>query len=168
MKKIFYSLIFIFITNNLWVDNKGDINNKNQQEEIVLKLQKLCETGNASLCYSPRKMYENGIQGPVPSKYHSNSILIYIGSVNTKVEYIEKDPLRTPVEMPYGILSLTEEAKIESPKMSYKENLNKIAPKDISKKIRSVLSKKASPLYRDYVFMGEEKNCLGKDNTPVS
>lgn len=96
-----------------------------------------------------------GIIGSVPDKYLYESILIDIGSGNTKLGYLENNPFRTiSVELPYGTVSLTDEIKKNNPsKEAFISLTRKFVSSELSTKLRNEVSKRPAFLNRKQVYM---------------
>lgn len=96
-----------------------------------------------------------GIIGSVPNKYLHESVLIDIGSGNTKLGYIENNPIRTiSVELPYGTVSLTDEIKKSNPSdKAFISLTQKFASSELTMKLRNEVSKRPAFLNRKQVYM---------------
>lgn len=96
-----------------------------------------------------------GIIGSVPNKYLYESVLIDIGSGNTKLGYIENNPFRTiSVELPYGTVSLTDEIKKSNPSdKAFISLTQKFASSELAMKLKNEVSKKPAFVNRKQVYM---------------
>ncbi|MDW8136762.1 MAG: tetratricopeptide repeat protein [Thermodesulfobacterium sp.] len=96
-----------------------------------------------------------GIVGSVPFDYIYSSILLDIGSGNTKLGYLEENPFRVvSLEYLYGTVSLTEEAKKQnSSQINYANQTQRIASNAIGKKLKKDVSRYPSFLNRDKIFL---------------
>lgn len=112
-------------------------------------------TGKELLYVDKEQEVLYGIIGSIPVRYRESSILIDIGSGNTKLGYLEQEPLRTvSIEIPYGTVSFTEGIKKtnRSGKIFQNQAL-KMAEEEIGKRLISESSRRPGLLNRRYVFM---------------
>jgi exopolyphosphatase/pppGpp-phosphohydrolase len=94
-----------------------------------------------------------GIAGAVPPKYFYNSILVDVGSGNTKIGYLEKvgDSINVrSFEIPYGTVSLTERA---SKGKDFRRELGEVLSKEVEPLLKREAQKNPAYLNRKNVFL---------------
>jgi tetratricopeptide (TPR) repeat protein len=93
------------------------------------------------------------IAGSIPPKYFYNSILVDIGSGNTKIGYLEKVGNSTNVknfEIPYGTVSLTEKANKGN---DFQNELTNILNNEVVPVLKSESQKNPAYVNRKNVFL---------------
>ncbi|WP_022855675.1 tetratricopeptide repeat protein [Thermodesulfobacterium thermophilum] len=93
------------------------------------------------------------IVGAVPNKYLYSSVVVDIGSGNTKIGYLEEvggKPFVRSFEIPYGTVSLTEEAKKRG---SLRAGLREVIEKEVIPLVKREMEKKPAFKSRKSVFL---------------
>jgi len=136
---------------NIFVVASSAVGSVKNREALSSRIQEL--TGYRIVFLTVKDEITYGIVGTVPPDYYYNSILVDIGSGNTKIGYLEKigDTLNVKnFEIPYGTVSLTEEGK-------KKGNLHKELSRILNTKVIPILKKESekNPAYlnRKNVFL---------------
>ncbi|MCX7981756.1 MAG: tetratricopeptide repeat protein [Syntrophales bacterium] len=139
--------------NNIPIVGSSALNYAKNKEELAMRVKELTSQDMVFISANDEMFYN--IIGSIPNKYKTKSLLIDIGSGNTKIGYLEINPQKTiSLEFRYGTVSLAEFAKNASKsERNYPKTVFNLALKEIAQKIRKDSSRKPSLVNRQPVFM---------------
>jgi len=136
---------------NIFVIAGSAITSVKNKENLSDKIKELTGYSTNFLTAKDEVLYN--IAGALPASYYYNSVVVDIGSGNTKIGYLEKiaDTLNVKnFEIPYGSVSLTEEAK---KKGNLDKGRNEILNKEVITLLRKEVQKNSAYLNRNNVFV---------------
>ena len=136
---------------NIFVIASSAISSVNNKENLSDKIKELTGYSTNFLTVNEEVLYN--IAGVLPGRYYYNSIVIDIGSGNTKIGYLEKvsDSFNVKsFEIPYGSVSLTEEVKKRG---DFNKGLNEILNKEVIPILKKESQKNPAYLNRNNVFI---------------
>ncbi|ODA44122.1 TPR repeat protein [Thermodesulfovibrio sp. N1] len=136
---------------NIFVIASSAISSVKNKESLSDKIKELTGYITNFLVVKDEILYN--IAGALPSKYYYNSIVVDIGSGNTKIGYLEKvaDSFNVKsFEIPYGSVSLTEEAKKRG---DLNNRLNEILNKEFITTLKKEVQKNPAYINRNNVFV---------------
>jgi len=136
---------------NIFIIASSAITSVKNKEALSDKIKELTGYNTNFLTTKDEVLYN--IAGALPFKYYYNSIVIDIGSGNTKIGYLEKvaDNINVKsLEIPYGSVSLTEEAKKRG---NLNNGLNEILNKEVIVTLNKEVQKNPAYINRNNVFL---------------
>jgi tetratricopeptide (TPR) repeat protein len=137
--------------NNIFVVTSSAISSVKNRDELAKRVEELTGYKLEFLTVKDEVLY--GIAGAVPPKYFYNSILVDVGSGNTKIGYLEKvgDSVNVrSFELPYGTVSLTERA---SKGKDFRTELAGALSKEVEPVLKREAQKNPAYLNRKNVFL---------------
>ncbi|ADC90062.1 TPR repeat-containing protein [Thermocrinis albus DSM 14484] len=137
--------------NNIFLVASSAITAVKNKEELSKRIEAL--TGYRLLFLTAQDEVLYNIAGALPPKYYYNSIVVDVGSGNTKIGYLEKvadSIIVKSFEIPYGSVSLTEEAIKRG---SFKKSLTEILHREIIPLLNREKSKNPAYVNRKNVFL---------------
>jgi tetratricopeptide (TPR) repeat protein len=137
--------------NNIFVVTSSAISSVKNRDELAKRVEELTGYKLEFLTVKDEVLY--GIAGAVPLKYFYNSILVDVGSGNTKIGYLEKIGGSINVrsfELPYGTVSLTERA---SKGKDFRRELVEVLSKEVEPLLKREAQKNPAYLNRKNVFL---------------
>jgi len=136
---------------NIFIIASSAINSVKNRENLSDKIKELTGYNTNFLTIKDEVLYN--IAGTLPGKYYYNSIVVDIGSGNTKIGYLEKVAENINVksfEIPYGSVSLTEEAKKRG---NLNKGLNEILNREVITTLEKEVQKNPAYINRNNVFL---------------
>ena len=136
---------------NIFIIASSAITSVKNKEALSDKIKHLTGYNTNFLTTKDEVLYN--IAGSLPVKYYYNSIVVDIGSGNTKIGYLEKVAYNINVkslEIPYGSVSLTEEAKKRG---NLNNGLNEILNKEVIVTLNKEVQKNPAYINRNNVFL---------------
>jgi tetratricopeptide (TPR) repeat protein len=136
---------------NIFIIASSAITSVKNKEALSDKIKELTGYNTNFLTTKDEVLYN--IAGALPVKYYYNSIVVDIGSGNTKIGYLEKvaDNINVKsLEIPYGSVSLTEEAKKRG---NLNNGLNEILNKEVIVTLKKEVQKNPAYINRNNVFL---------------
>jgi len=136
---------------NIFIIASSAVASVKNKENLSDKIKELTGYNTNFLTTKDEVLYN--IAGALPDKYYYNSIVVDIGSGNTKIGYLEKVAENINVksfEIPYGSVSLTEEAKKRG---DLNKGLNEILNKEVITTLEKEVQKNPAYINRNNVFL---------------
>jgi len=136
---------------NIFIIASSAISSVKNKEALSDKIKELTGYNTNFLTTKDEVLYN--IAGALPAKYYYNSIVVDIGSGNTKIGYLEKVADNINVksfEIPYGSVSLTEEAKKRG---NLNKGLNEVLNREVITILKKEVQKNPAYINRNNVFL---------------
>jgi tetratricopeptide (TPR) repeat protein len=136
---------------NIFIAASSAIASVENKDELANRVKELTGYNLEFLTVKDEVLF--AIAGSVPPKYFYNSILVDIGSGNTKIGYLEKVGNSTNVknfEIPYGTVSLTEKANKGN---DFQNELTNILNNEVVPVLKSESQKNPAYVNRKNVFL---------------